>query len=90
MLGPWVRSDWLVVVARAWSEGDRQLVRLVARDGEDAVVRAAVVSSNRAAADRLLAWLDEFAAPSPSPPGTAGPGDGAGDARMTPPDTQHP
>ena len=52
---------WLVVMVRAWLNGDRQMIRLIARTESDNVSRVAVESSNRAAADRLLVWLDEFA-----------------------------
>ena len=49
----------LVVVARVWRDGDRQLIRLVARSGADER-RVAVESSNEAAANRLRSWLDEL------------------------------
>ncbi len=55
-----VESHWLVVLARVWRDGDRQMIRLIARTESDDVGRVAVESSNRAAADRLLAWLDDF------------------------------
>lgn len=50
----------LVVLVRVWLDGDRQMIRLIARSESDDVSRVAVVSSSRAAADLLLAWLDEF------------------------------
>jgi hypothetical protein len=52
---------WLVVMVRAWVDGDRQMIRLIVRSESDDICRVAVESSNRAAADRLLVWLDEFA-----------------------------
>jgi hypothetical protein len=55
-----VASHWLVVLVRVWRDGDRQMIRLIARTASDDIGRVAVESSNRAAADRLLTWLDEF------------------------------
>jgi hypothetical protein len=55
-----VASRWLVVSVRVWRDGDRQMIRLIARTESDDISRVAVESSNRAAADRLLAWLDDF------------------------------
>jgi hypothetical protein len=57
---------WLVVTARAWRDGDRQIVRLIARDGSDDV-RVAVESSSRDAAARLQLWLDDLDASGPRP-----------------------
>ena len=53
-------SDWLVVTVRAWRDGDRQLIRLIARSEFNEISRASLESSNGAAAGRLEAWLDEF------------------------------
>jgi hypothetical protein len=55
-----VASHWLVVLVRVWRDGDRQMIRLIARTESDDISCVAVESSNRAAADRLLTWLDEF------------------------------
>jgi hypothetical protein len=66
-----------VITARAWRDGDRQIVRLIARDASDDV-RVAVESSSRAAAARLQLWLDDLAASGPRP------GDDAADDEETP------
>jgi hypothetical protein len=69
---------WLVVTARAWRDGERQIVRLIARDGSDDV-RVAVESSSRAAADRLQLWLDDLGVPGPRPDHDDTDGDTDGD-----------
>jgi hypothetical protein len=64
------------------------MIRLVARGGDNEVLRVAVESSNCAAAERLLAWLEEFAGGPADGAATDGTSDEPGDERLTPGDTR--
>jgi hypothetical protein len=64
-------SPWIVVVVRAWSQGDGPVVRMTL-SGRDDVRVTAYERSAVAAASRLAGWLDELAR---APAATAAPDD---------------
>ena len=54
-------TDWVVVTVRAWRDGGRQMIRLIAWGKSEKTIRVAIETSSEAAAYRLRSWLDELA-----------------------------
>lgn len=72
-------NPWIVVVVRAWIQGDGPVVRMTLSGQGDAPVTA-YERSAAAAAARLAGWLDELM----RAPGATAPPDGQGDEAETP------